>query len=170
MTERPGRIILLNGTSSSGKSILATALRPALEGQFHYFASDQLADAGFRPTNAQVRWELRPAFFRGFHRSIAAFASAGLDLLVEHIVEEASWAEELHQLLAPLDVFWVGVHASEQELRRREQQRRDRRSGEALEHMDTHCFCNYDIQVDTTQSMPQVVQAIVQAWKDRQIR
>ncbi len=48
----PGRIVLLNGTSSAGKTTLATALRPALGPEFCYYASDQLADAGFRPLGA----------------------------------------------------------------------------------------------------------------------
>ena len=50
-------------------------------------------------------------FFDGFHRSIPVMAAAGLDLLVEHIVEEQHWADDLAALLAGLDVFWVGVHA-----------------------------------------------------------
>lgn len=41
-----GRIILLNGTSSSGKTTFALALRLDLAPQFHYYASDQLADEG----------------------------------------------------------------------------------------------------------------------------
>jgi chloramphenicol 3-O phosphotransferase len=73
-----GRIILLNGTSSAGKSTLAEALRSRLEPQFHYPASDQLADAGFRPINDEVRPRWRDAFFDGFHRSIASFATAGV--------------------------------------------------------------------------------------------
>ena|ERR1700761_7434373 len=169
MTLRPGRIILLNGTSSAGKSTLASALRPALEAQFHYYASDQLADAGFRPADAGVRWQWRAAFFHGFHRSVAAFASAGIDLLVEHIVEEASWKEELDQLLAPFDVFWVGVHAPMAEILRRERLRGDRHVGEALEHLKTHSFCKYDLEVDTTAPTQQNVEAIVSGWNARRI-
>lgn len=77
-----GRIILLNGTSSSGKTTFARALRSALDPQFHYYASDQLADEGFRPLIEPTRFLWREAFFDGFHRSIASFANAGLDLLV----------------------------------------------------------------------------------------
>ncbi len=132
MAELPGRIILLNGTSSAGKTTLAHALRPALPRNFHHYASDQLADAGFRPLDVDERWKWREAFFHGFHQSIAAFASAGLDLLVEHIVEQQSWADELRPMLAPYDTFWVGVHASTDELKRREAAHGDRQPGEAL--------------------------------------
>ncbi len=37
----------------------------------------------------------RPIFFDRFHKSIAAFASAGKNLLVEHIVELAEWLDGL---------------------------------------------------------------------------
>ena len=161
MTEQSGRIIVLNGTSSSGKTTLARSLRAALEPSFHYYASDQLASAGFRPLDSRSRLEWREAFFSGFHRSIAAFAEAGLNLLVEHIVEEQSWAHELTQLLEPFDVFWVGVTAPFNEIERREKVRGDRQIGEAREHLKTHVFCEYDIQVDTTESLEKNVDAIV---------
>ena len=166
-----GRIILLNGTSSSGKSTLAKALRARLADPFCFYASDQLAAAEFRPikqkmddTNPQ---DERARFFDGFHRSIVSFARAGNDILVEHIVEELSWARQLRELLAPLDTFWVGVHAPLEEIERREQERGDRKIGEARYHLKTHDFCQYDIEVDTTNSEEFVVSSIVEAWRAR---
>ena len=167
LSSNGGRIILLNGTSSAGKSTLAKALRAKLEPQFCYYASDQLADAGFRPTAPDVRWEGRDLFFKGFHRSIAAFAGVGLDLLVEHIVEQSSWADDLRELLHPFDIFWVGVHAPLAELQQRERLRGDRTSGEAVDHLKTHLFCTYDFQIDSTRPLDDNVTAIVQAWKMR---
>lgn len=167
MDQRLGRIILLNGTSSSGKSTLASSLCSALEPGFHYYASDQLADAGFRPTDPGVRFAWRESFFHGFHTSVAAFAGAGLDLLVEHIVETQSWRDDLARILAPFDVFWVGVHAPLAEMLRREQARGDRDIGEALEHLKTHSFCRYDMEVDTTSPMESNVEAIVRQWSRR---
>lgn len=167
MTGSKGRIILLNGALSAGKSTLAKALRPGLEPQFHYYASDQLADEGFRPLDKQVSYQWRQTFFDGFHRSIPAFAGVGIDLLVEHIIEEQSWADALKILLAPFDVFWVGVHAPITEIERREQLRENRQIGEGLYHLKTHSFCQYDIEIDTTQSVDQNVAKIVAAWNDR---
>jgi chloramphenicol 3-O phosphotransferase len=87
--------------------------------------------------------------------------------LVEHIVEEQSWADDLNILLAPFDVFWVGVHAPIAEIERREQLRGNRQIGEGLYHLKTHSFCKYDIEIDTTHSVDQNVAKIVAAWKDR---
>lgn len=167
MPDRSGRIIILNGASSSGKTTLARALRLRLEPQFHFYASDQLVDKGFRPLDKDIGYQCREMFFRGFHHSIPAFAGVGLDLLVEHIVEEQSWADELHRLLASFDVFWVGVHAPSPEIERRERLRGDRRIGEATYHLKTHLFCKYDIEVDTTQAANQNVESIVAAWSAR---
>lgn len=160
-------MILLNGTSSSGKSTLAQALRVELEPQFHFYASDQLADEGFRPLDKEVRFAWRETFFEGFHRSIPAFASVGLDLLIEHIVEEKHWVEQLQALLAPFDVFWVGVHAPVTEIERREKLRGDRQQGEGLYHLKTHEFCTYDVEVDTTNPTAENVTTILDSWKSR---
>ncbi|RYC31055.1 hypothetical protein D3273_16055 [Lichenibacterium minor] len=45
---------------------------------------------------------------------MAAFASAGLDILVEHIVEKASRRADFDRPLLPLDVFWVGLLSTHQ--------------------------------------------------------
>lgn len=111
----------------------------------------------------------RESFFDGFHRSIASSADTGLDLLVEHIVEETSWAEQLARVLSGFDVFWIGVHASVAELQRREQMRGDRQSGEALEHLKTHEFCRYDVEVDTTKPVAENVSAVLRAWSSRNL-
>ena len=66
MASLMGRIILLNGTSSAGKSTLAQALRLELEPQFHFYSSDQLADEGFRPLDKEARLAWRQRFLMGF--------------------------------------------------------------------------------------------------------
>lgn len=163
-----GRIILFNGTSSSGKTTLSLALRAKLAEPFCLYASDQLADAGFRPLAPHQRHASRERFFDGFHRSIAAFAAAGNDLIVEHIVEKQSWADQLATLLADLDAFWVGVHAPAAVLEQRERDRGNRDIGEAAFHLKTHDFCRYDIEVDTTVRSPEENAALVAtAWRRR---
>lgn len=161
------RIIILNGTSAVGKTTLVGELRPLLPDTFCYCASDQLADEGFRPTAPDARWHGRGAFFDGFHRSIAAFASAGLDMLVEHIVERASWRADLDRLLLPFDVFWVGLFAPLKEVERRERARGDRTIGEAREHFGTHDYCSYHLTVSTTQPGSIVAAQVAQAWHGR---
>ena len=162
-----GRIILLNGTSSAGKTTLAHALRARLPATFCYYASDQLADADFRPLDPEIRFATRAQFFDAFHRSIPAMASAGLDLLIEHIVEEQAWAETLKESLQSFDVFWVGVHADLQTVLARERERGNRTIGEAAFHMRTHSCCRYDLEVNTEAPIDAVVNRIVEHWTVR---
>jgi chloramphenicol 3-O phosphotransferase len=163
-----GKILIINGTSSSGKTTFAKALRPALGEPFCYYASDQLADGGFRSRieSAEEPSE-RQRFFDGFHLSIAAFAHAGNNLIVEHIVEEQSWADDLGALLRPFDVFWIGLHAPWEELMRRERERKDRTIGEACFHLKTHLYTHYDIEIQSTRPLVESVPEVVQAWNNR---
>jgi chloramphenicol 3-O phosphotransferase len=165
---KPSRIIFINGTSSSGKTTIARELQKRLPEPFCYYASDQLADQGFRSRKAFAGAPSeRERFFDGLHRSIVAFCEAGNDLIVEHIVEEKSWAEDLIRLLSPFDVFWVGVHAPVEELDRREQARGNRRPGEARFHLKTHRYVQYDIEVDSTEPLDSVLERIISAWRAR---
>ena len=78
---------------------------------------------------------VRPRFFDGFQRCISTLASAGNDLVVDHIIECPAWRAELKALLQAFDVFLVRVHCSPEELDRREQVRGDRWIGEGRSHV-----------------------------------
>ena len=161
------RIILLNGPSSVGKTTLVAELRPLIPDTFCYYASDQLAGEGFRPIAPAARLDGRETFFDGFHRSIASFASSGLDMLVEHIIEKPAWRGDLDRLLLPFDVFWVGMFAPIEEVERRERVRGNRAIGEAREHFATHDYCSYDFSVHTTQPASAIAAQVAQAWHSR---
>jgi chloramphenicol 3-O phosphotransferase len=153
----PGKIILIHGASSAGKSTLARSLQQQLSEPFlhwsfdHLRASDALPMARIR--SGELDWaRVRPTVFEGFHRSLAAFARAGNNLIVDHIIEQEQWLADLVELLAPFDVFFVEVHCPLPELERRELQRGDRRPGEA--RRDFHAMYRvpeYDLTVDATQ-------------------
>src|SRR5438105_7055322 len=169
-----GKIILLNGASSSGKSTLARGLQAALDEPFWHFSIDHLIAANVLPRqrveDGAFAWsDLRPQFFDGFHRCIPALADAGNNLIVEHIVETQAWMHRLLRLLGARDVFFVGVHCPLPELERRERERGDRRIGEARADYDTaHTFCEYDFEVHSTVSNDRNVEALITAWKSRQ--
>lgn len=173
----PGRIVLLNGASSSGKSTLARALQQALDEPFLHVSSDQFLASGMLPSRREdtgpFNWwtQLRPRFFAGFHRCLPALADAGNDLIVEHVIEFQAWRDELAQLLAGLDVFVVGVHCDLDELDRRERARGDRRIGEGRAHIEVdriHTFGPYDLEVYTTAGVStDLVESVLAAWRRR---
>ena len=174
---RTGRIILLNGASSSGKSTLALELQEAMELPFLHVSSDALVAAGLLPRRRESEgpfawWEeMRPRFFDGFHRCLPAMAAAGNDLIVEHVIEFAAWRRALAELLAGFDVFLVGVHCDPSELDRRERARGDRRIGEWRAHVEKdriHEFGRYDFEVDTTHAPSgALANQIIKAWDGR---
>ncbi len=173
-----GKIILVNGPSSSGKSTLCAALQAQLDEPFWHYSIDHLRQGNVLPMQRIERgdfsWpEMREAFFEGFHRCLPALALAGNNLVVEHIVETEAWMSRLLRLLAPFDVFFVGVHCTLPELERREQERGDRRIGDARrDHAIVHALVGkigaYDVEIDAMQPLASNVDAVLRAWRARE--
>ena len=122
-----------------------------------------------RIRNGELDWpRMRPAVFDGFHRCLPAFAKAGNNLIVDHIIEQEQGLADLVRLLAPFDVFFVGVHCPLPELERRARHRGDRRPGEARRDFHTvHRFTEYDLAIDATQPIEDNVARLIAAWKAR---
>lgn len=168
-----GKIILLNGATSSGKSTIATLLQAKIDEPFWHFSIDHLRDAGVLPldriNSGEFKWsELRDSFFGGFHHSLPAYVQAGNNLIVEHIVETKEWMDLLVDLLEPFDVYFIGIHAPLQVLERREAERGDRPVGGARKDFETiHLHAIYDFELDSTLLPEQNVDLLLQAWKKR---
>ena len=169
----PGRIILINGASSSGKSTLARAVQRQLDEPFWHLSIDHLRKCGVLPLD-RVRagdfvWKsMRPAFFQGFHNALPAIAAAGNSLIVDHIVETREWMTTLLHLLGSFDVYFVGVHCPLAELERRELARGNRRIGEARNDFETiHDFVIYDLELDSTMPAEDNAAAVIASWKQR---
>ena len=170
---QPGKIILINGASSSGKSTLARAVQQQLDEPFWHLSIDHLRESGVLPLDrvraGDFEWKsMRPAFFQGFHNALPAIATAGNNLIVDHIVETRVWMSNLLSLLDAFDVYFVGVHCPLDELERREALRGDRRIGEARGDFETiHDFVVYDLQVDTTKPAEINAAEVIASWKRR---
>jgi chloramphenicol 3-O phosphotransferase len=68
--DQSGKVILLNGATSSGKSSIALALQSEIDAPFWHFSIDHLRDAGVLPLDrirrGDFHWAaLRDAFFDG---------------------------------------------------------------------------------------------------------
>lgn len=162
-----GRIIILSGTSSAGKSRLAKAIRADMPEQLCYFSTDQLTDGDFAPvgrgTTAGFYTETI-AFYQGFNRSVAAFADAGNDLIVELVIESQQWADDLKAVLTNYAALWVWVWAPEEELKRREIERGNRSQGTALRYARTREFCTYNLDINTLDPEFDNLCKLTEAW------
>lgn len=152
----PGRVVFLNGTSSSGKSTVADELLRTLDGAWHHFAVDHIHRV--RSRHDWTDEEFLPIFqrsVRGFHRTVAGMASAGNDVVVDHILGERWRLDDCLEVLAGLPVYLVGVHCALPELERRERARGNRAIGRAaLQFPLVHRDLRYDVEVHTDHQSP----------------
>lgn len=171
--ERPASIIFIHGASSSGKSTLARGVQAKIDQPFWHISIDHLRDAGVLPSariaSGEFRWrDMRRPFFDGFHQSLAAYAQCGNSLIVEHILDTPGWHDDLIALLAPFDIFFVGVHCSLPELIRRERARGDRPVGSAEQDFKTiHHGLRYDLEISAELNAEDNVERVISAWKAR---
>ncbi|SDR28506.1 AAA family ATPase [Pseudovibrio sp. Tun.PSC04-5.I4] len=168
------QIIFLHGASSCGKSTIARGLQAEIEKPFWNISIDHLRDAGVLPMDrfrkGDFVWaDARAAFFEGFHTSLAAYANAGNNLILEHILDTEGWLEALQRLFAPHDVFFVAVHCPLPLLIQRESARGDRPKGSAKQDFETvHVGRRYDIDLNSEDDVDANVQILLAAWREKQ--
>lgn len=90
-----GNIIFLNGTSSSGKTVIAKALQEILGEPYLHFCVDSflmmLPDQVVFGENQEALPSIIPNVVSGMHRCIAASASAGNNIIVDHVLQAQHW-------------------------------------------------------------------------------
>ncbi len=157
--EPRGRVILLNGASSSGKSSIGRALQGLLAGPWFFFPIDSLgAMRATHHTRALNDVGLDAILRRtrlGYHRAVAALASVGNDVIMDYPLSEPWRLADLLDVLDGCDVTLVDVHCSSDELTRRERARGDRPVGLARAQSQVHAQDDNDIVVDTTTTDPE---------------
>ena len=146
-----GKIIWLNGVSSSGKTTLAKALQEELTEPYCYLSLDNfLSTIHEKFRSSEYRTSLRQTL-RAMHYTIKLFSDMGLNVIVDHVLEKQEWLDECVEILYENPVLFIHVTCPLAELQRREKERGDRRIGQAenqislLKPKDT-----YDITVDTS--------------------
>lgn len=176
-------IIFLNGCTSAGKSSIARALQEALRPPHLLTGIDDAFDMlpphlhnhphGFffdRDERGLVRLNFGPfglATLKAHHRSAAAIARSGLNLILDEVVLSQELLGDWQTVLEGVEVLWVGVHCDLAELERREIARGDRLPGQARRQFSlVHKGITYDVEVDTTQFEPSVcAQQILSAMR-----
>jgi chloramphenicol 3-O phosphotransferase len=164
-------IIFLHGASSSAKSTIARALQARIEKPFWHVSIDHLRDSGVIPTarfkRGDFRWaDSRTAFFDGFHVSIGAYAGAGNNLILEHIIDHDAWVNDLQKVFTGHDVFFVAIHCQLETLVQRELARGDRPAGSAKRDFETiHVGRRYDLELKSEDGVERNVETLLSAWR-----
>jgi chloramphenicol 3-O phosphotransferase len=171
-----GHVIFLNGTSSSGKTTLAKALQDKLPEPYMYVSIDNFfhlyPERFLHPTNrdeAMVLEHLTPAIVSGFHRSVAALAHAGNNVLVDHLLQDEGSLEECVEQWVGLDVLFAGVKCPLKVLEQREKERGNRTIGTARNQLGrVHAHGLYDIELDTAKlTVDECVTRIIALVQDK---
>ncbi|MFF5703118.1 chloramphenicol phosphotransferase CPT [Streptomyces sp. NPDC012794] len=158
------QMIILNGTSSSGKSGIVRCLQAELPDQWLAFGCDSFVDAlparmrdadggivfgedGAVSVGADFR-ALEEAWTEG----IATMARAGARIVVDDVfLGGAQSQERWRRALGGLDVLWVAVRCDPEVAAGRETARGDRTPGMAASQAAVvHEGVSYDLEVDTT--------------------
>lgn len=164
---QPGTIILLNGTSSSGKTTLLKALQAALPEPFLDAGLDRFLWMLPKRYLDRPLWDdvlgravqaggVGRQLVAGMHQAIAALSRTGNHVLADHVLVEPAWLDECIALFSDLPAYLIGVRCPLDVVEAREQARRDRTLGQAKAQYEImHRHGIYDIEVDTSRHDPQ---------------
>lgn len=158
-----GKVILLNGTSSSGKSSLARALQTLLstdDAPYFHIEADLLRDT--HPKRKLTKEVAMPNLLAALPESLAVWADHGCNLIIDDIFG-GEQVTNYARVFAEYDALFVGVRCAAPVLDAREQARGDRKIGTARD-MDRFCHAHglYDIEVDTSECSPEQAAETVQ--------
>ncbi|QDH60937.1 AAA family ATPase [Pandoraea pnomenusa] len=166
-----GRVIVLNGPSSSGKSTLAKYLRENLEQQHLHVELD-----AFRRMEPAQYWDVEKptiqvrvaALCRAINATVATFSRHGEAVIVDHVLSADAWRYLLEDL-SELPVLIVGVFCELDVLKGREATRGDRKIGlAASQFRSIHANRHYDYVVDTSSTNADECGRRVLEWLDTQ--
>lgn len=188
---KPGNIILLNGTSSSGKTTLAKALQRSLDEPYLHLGNDQFLHPhspdglivyrsdGTGPTQAEgwlavfeedrfVDLRVGPVglrWLRGMYFVMAAWSEAGNHLVADVVLHEAPIVQAAAEALHSLPAWLISVYCSLEVAEQREQDRAERRAlgGARLFYEGVYSQDVVDLTVNTAVKSPEECAAQIKA-------
>jgi chloramphenicol 3-O phosphotransferase len=179
----PGRLIILNGVSSSGKTTLASAFRDerAAAGEFWLLIGidDFLskvpaewldlglatgpgtrAEDGLRFATSSTGRELKIGascrrLLHAYHHAVAAAARSGLNVIVDDVVIDDEVLRDWLEVLDELEPTWVAVRCPPEITAERELRRGDRPVGmTGTQTNSVHRLVRYAFEIDTGELTP----------------
>ena len=157
-----GKVIILNGASSSGKTSILAKLQGSFEEPYLNAGIDKFIWMLPKRYLDRPLWDdvlglatepgaMGNRLFSSMHKVIQLLSLEGLNVIADHVRVEPAWVKECAQLLAPLPAYFVGVHCPLEVLIQREADRKDRTLGQAeAQYPLVHKDLIYDLVVDTS--------------------
>jgi chloramphenicol 3-O phosphotransferase len=175
-----GTVIILNGSSAVGKSSIMRAFQAkhtepwlgigidnffigVLPAKFYLEDKPEhhVVMQGIATEDAQGKLftlhigEQGQKIIKGMHRAIAAYAKAGNNVIVDYIMYDSAWHDDLKSALSGVPVIFVGVTASLPTLEQREKMRGTSPEGHARSiYESVHQGWHYDLEINTDEMTP----------------
>ncbi|MEP0390515.1 MAG: hypothetical protein ABJ205_09015 [Erythrobacter sp.] len=148
-----GKVVILNGVSSSGKSSLAFEIQRISRVPFLRCSLDAFWD--MTPANIPAGSHSFPRMKEAMAKSVAALALTDCNVVVDVILRGRGDCDAFLAHLNAIDLMLVKVKCNREELARREIARGDRKHGLALSQLaTTHQGVDYNLIVDTASTSP----------------
>ncbi|MBX3059320.1 MAG: hypothetical protein KF770_22855 [Anaerolineae bacterium] len=177
---QPGNIILLNGTSSAGKSTIAQALQTVMDGPYLHTGVDhfQLAcppglvniqgDLAAEPVGWEVVYRddglhsvrigpIGRQLITGMYRMIAVLSESGINLIVDDVIWQEWILHTAVTILHPYPIYFIAIDLSLAAAEQREQQRGNRGPGNVRYFYPRVYELNdvYDARIDAETNDPE---------------
>ena len=150
-----GKIIYLEGVSSSGKTTLARTLQTRLPEPFFLFSGDMFWEMGPNNGIKPINYDndvLFPKIDLVTQNTLKLFSDIGIDFIIDFVPVRGNFVKILYE--SP--VLYVNVYCPIDELRRREKERENCHIGLAESQLkDMFPQDKYDITVDTFNNTPE---------------
>ncbi|MCL2545614.1 MAG: chloramphenicol phosphotransferase CPT family protein [Oscillospiraceae bacterium] len=148
-----GKIIILNGVSSAGKTSLSKTLQEKLNKPYYWFSEDifrEMTPAKYMFDEDEYEWAWIDSIYAMYHSAIM-YSNLGMGVIIDTVMDDDIWLDKMIALFHDAPALFVHVTCPSEELARREKERGDRELGLAISQLsELHPLCNtYDIKVDT---------------------
>ena len=170
-----GKVVILNGASSSGKTSILRAFQDMMPQPFLDMGIDRFI--WMMPSRYLERplWDdvLGKAVSAGksghrlisaMQHAIATVASLDNHVIADHVLIDPAWVKELVSLFSDQPAYLIGVQCPLEVLEQRERERKNRTLGQARAQFEViHKNCDYDLTVDSSCSSPEECAAQIAA-------
>ena len=168
---KKGKIIFLNGVTSSGKTTISKAIQEIANEQFYHISNDMFGDlvgemlnderytseAGSETSAMNKYWAEHVVLMYHFAKTVT---EQGVNIVIDGMLEERSGFidyygktnyDNMRHILKDCDIFLVEVYCPLEECRRRNIARGDREENQSQEQHDVmNINIKYDFFVDTS--------------------
>jgi len=174
MSDIKGKIIILNGVSSSGKTTISKKLQQEMEEHYFWVANDT-----FCQMSSDKHWkedwvEIINMALTALIYTVKSMSDLGYNVIVDQVFlnnkEMGGILQKTIEVLHDYPVLFVRTDSSLEDLTRREKERGNRRIGQAESQLNiVHNHEYYDVTINTSENSIEENIEIIKSQQDNTI-